>query len=29
VATAVAARASAVRHEPLQVGSDWEWEQPG
>jgi myo-inositol 2-dehydrogenase/D-chiro-inositol 1-dehydrogenase len=28
VATAVAARASAVRHEPLQIGSDWEWEQP-
>jgi myo-inositol 2-dehydrogenase/D-chiro-inositol 1-dehydrogenase len=28
VATAVAARASAVRHQPLQVGSDWEWEQP-
>ncbi|MEP6641685.1 MAG: Gfo/Idh/MocA family oxidoreductase [Gaiellales bacterium] len=28
VATAVAARASAARHEPLQVGSDWEWEQP-
>ena len=29
VATAVAARASAVRHEPLRVGSDWEWAQPG
>jgi myo-inositol 2-dehydrogenase / D-chiro-inositol 1-dehydrogenase len=28
VATAVAARASAERHEPLQVGSDWEWAQP-
>jgi myo-inositol 2-dehydrogenase/D-chiro-inositol 1-dehydrogenase len=28
VATAVAARASAERHEPLQVGADWEWAQP-
>jgi predicted dehydrogenase len=26
VATAVAARASAAGHEPLQVGPDWEWE---
>jgi myo-inositol 2-dehydrogenase / D-chiro-inositol 1-dehydrogenase len=26
VATAVAARASAARHEPLQVGPDWEWQ---
>jgi myo-inositol 2-dehydrogenase / D-chiro-inositol 1-dehydrogenase len=28
LATAVAARASAGRHEPLQIGPDWEWEHP-
>jgi predicted dehydrogenase len=28
VATAVAARASAGRHEPLRIGPDWEWEHP-
>ena len=26
VATAVAARASAARREPLEIGPDWEWE---